>query len=53
MIWTAATFVIAYAAKIALVVLGVTALLLIVARWYAGMRLADLIEKYEDKMHDQ
>lgn len=51
MIWTAITFVIANAAKIAFVTLGAAALVVVVYRWYAGMRLADILKKYEDELY--
>lgn len=52
-IFAAAVFVIGYAAKIALVTLGIAVLVLVVARWYSGMKLAAIIEKYEDRLHDK
>jgi hypothetical protein len=50
-VFAAGAFVIAYAAKIALVVLGAAVLGLIISRWYYGMKLSALLEEFEDKMH--
>lgn len=52
-VFASAAFVIAYAAKIALVTLGVALLGLVILRWYSGMKLAAIPEKYEDKLHDK